>query len=315
MNDPSNHANERFAAYEAFGLGIASELELPQLAPLNGQSPKDVDVTIHRRDVDPEAVETGTAGVTADDDYLLHYNDARILVRDGREIVVDPSESVHGEIVRNLVVGPALNHLLHQRGYFVLHASAVEIDGEAVVFAASSGQGKTTTATAFLAAGYRVLSDDVAAIERVDEPAIRGGFPSMKLDPETVQRLDLPVDPPERTCEVRDRHFHGLRHDLPASPIPLRRIYLLEDGAREEIRATEPTRRVMELIENTYTATLHDESDYARRNFDRCTSLAKAVPVERLRRRRRMDVLPEVVRLVEEDLGARATPNVRGDPP
>ncbi|MEF8780588.1 MAG: serine/threonine protein kinase [Haloferacaceae archaeon] len=272
-------------------------------------------MTIHRRAVDPGEVDAGTAAVTPDDDYLLHYENARILVRDGREIVVDPSESEPGEIVRNLVVGPAFNHLLHQRDYFVLHASAVEIDGDAVAFAASSGQGKTTTATAFLKAGYRVLSDDVAAIDRVEEPAVRSGFPSMKLDPDVVERFDLPVDPPERTCEVRDRHFHGLRHDLPASPVPLRRIYLLEDGDREELRPTGPGKRVMELIGNTYTGTLHEESDYARRNFDRCASLAKAVPVKRLRRRRTIDALPEVVGMVAEDLGAQPATNLWGELP
>lgn len=292
-------------SYEAFGLSVTSEISLPELVPGDESSHDDPDVVIRRGSVQTNGGESGAVSVTPEGDYLLTYDLARVLIRDGREMVVDSSDRTHEEIVRHVVVGPAFNHLLHQRGFFVLHASAVEIGDGAVVFAGTSGQGKTTTATAFLAAGHRVLSDDVAAIERVDEPTVHSGFPSIKLEPATVDRFGLSVDSPENICASRDRHFYGLHHEQPVEAVPLRRIYLLEDAQREEIAPAPASEQVLELIENTYTVSLHQESDYARENFTRAVSLAESVPVKRLRRRRRLDVLSDVIDLVEDDLAVR----------
>ncbi|MDR5672992.1 serine/threonine protein kinase [Halalkaliarchaeum sp. AArc-GB] len=295
----------RTNSYEAFGLSVVSEIPLPELATGDGSSQDDPDVIVRRGSVQNNGGENGAVSVTPEGDYRLTYEVASVLIRDGREIIVDSLDRAHGEIVRHVVVGPAFNHLLHQRGFFVLHASAVEIGDGAVVFAGTSGQGKTTTATAFLAAGHRVLSDDVAAIERVDEPTVHSGFPSIKLEPATVDRFGLSVDSPENICASRDRHFYGLHHEQPVEAVPLRRIYLLEDAQREEIAPAPASEQVLELIENTYTVSLHQESDYARENFTRAVSLAESVPVKRLRRRRRLDVLSDVIDLVEDDLGVR----------
>ena len=55
--------------------------------------------------------------------------------------------------------------LLQQRGYLVLHASAVAAGGTAVAFLGHAGWGKSTTAAALYAQGYGLVTDDVLAVE------------------------------------------------------------------------------------------------------------------------------------------------------
>jgi hypothetical protein len=287
----------------AYGLTIASEFNLPEL-PTEPDC-DEADVRLDRESIEiPAGVDPDqTVYRRSPEELLLLFDAATISIRDGRELRVDPDPAVPEEVLRHLIVGPAFNFLLHQRGYFVLHASTVAIDGCAVAFVGRSGAGKTTTAGAFLRAGHRVLSDDVAALDlNGDSPRVQSGYPAIKLDPAVVEQLEVPVGRPPETSPHRDRHFHPLTRDQPAAPVPLRRVYRLEDAPRAEIRPIESGEQVTALVRNTYTARLLAESNSAVSNFRRCSSLADSVPVKRLRRRRELSRLPRLVELVEEDL-------------
>lgn len=72
---------------------------------------------------------------------------------------IDPNPAarmvIPGETVPSLVRWKLL-----RKGAVLVHGSAVEKDGRAIVFAGRSGAGKTITAARFVQAGYRFLSDD-----------------------------------------------------------------------------------------------------------------------------------------------------------
>lgn len=61
--------------------------------------------------------------------------------------------------------GPAIGMKLRLDGQYLLHASALRLGDVGVAFAAHSGTGKSTLATAMHARGHRVWSDDVLRIE------------------------------------------------------------------------------------------------------------------------------------------------------
>lgn len=288
--------------FRAFGLTLDSVFEIPELPRSSGSG--DPDVVVSRRLIDrPEDAENGRiVHRRSGEELLLCHKAAVISIRSGCDIAVDSDPSVPNEVLRHLLIGPVFNHLLYQRGFFVLHAITVEIDGSAVAFVGESGVGKTTTAMAFLRAGHRVLSDDVAAIESDgDRPHMRSGYPSIKLDPAVVGRFDVPVEQPQQTSPTRDRYFHGLKHEQPDSPV-LERIYFLADARRHAIVPVESPERVLEPVRNTYTIGLLEETDQAERNFDRTAGLAESVPVRRLHRQRGLKTLSELVGVVEADL-------------
>jgi hypothetical protein len=66
---------------------------------------------------------------------------------------------------------------LAQRGVFVLHASAVHLDGDALVLLGASSAGKTTTARRLGREGLRRIADDMIAIDLEARPPALHGLP------------------------------------------------------------------------------------------------------------------------------------------
>lgn len=54
------------------------------------------------------------------------------------------------------------------RSHFLVHGAALSMDGAGVVLAGGAGYGKTTLALELIRRGFRFLSDDIAAIARID---------------------------------------------------------------------------------------------------------------------------------------------------
>jgi hypothetical protein len=288
----------------AFGLTVATEIELPELPEAEDSSVREADVAVEWGTVEqPTGVDPDTTyHYESSEQYKLRYPVADVLVEGGERIVVDTAEDASSEILRHLVLGPAFNYLLHQRNVFVLHASVVSVDGDAVAFVGDSGQGKTTTAASFLRDGLRVLSDDVAAITfEPDGPAVRSGYPCIKLDPAVPERFDQPVEEVAPTSPDRDRHFYRLQSEQPSEPVPLDRVYLLEDGPEVDITPLAPREQLMALVTNTYVAPILDGDGEASANFDQCAAIADATEVRQLRRPYELDALPEVVDAVRTD--------------
>src|SRR5215218_6629728 len=130
------------------------------------------------------------------EDYLFWQNVGSFLVLGGRTIVVDPSPAADERILRLFVLGPVLAMLLCQRGYLLLHASAVAVADEAVLFLGSAGWGKSTMAAALHARGYRLATDDVAVLQVGERcPMLLPSFPQLRLWPEALASLG---DDPEK---------------------------------------------------------------------------------------------------------------------
>jgi len=323
--------------YAAFGLTIESELTLPPLTSLPAGGTDDPDVTVTCGPVAglPADRDDDRHRYVDDDEFVLSYGVGEATVRNGTEIRVDPAPDAPMAVVRRLVVGPLFNYLLHQRGSLVVHASTVQIGDRAVAFVGDSGDGKSTTATAFLAAGHRVLSDDVAAIDTDDgAPTVQPGYPAVKLAPDAVEALapsgpdsagvgpadaadadadgSADLDAMDALDPVRDAHpaggagrrrrFHRVASDWDPTPVPLAGVYRLEDGRTPEVLSLPPGRQCMALVEGTYTRGAFGLSGAAPTNFARCGTVADAVPVKRLRRPRRLDALPDLVDTVVRDL-------------
>ena len=80
---------------------------------------------------------------------------------------------------------------LLRQGHLPLHAGALEMNGKAVLFAATSGTGKSSLLCSFLAQGYPLLCDDFTALHRNAEGTLvaSSAYPQMRLWPETVRRF------------------------------------------------------------------------------------------------------------------------------
>ena len=180
--------------YEAYGLSVRSPIPLPFL-PLPVHRAGEPDVTV-RIGATPAALPSPVVKQTfreiAPGAFLLSVDDvARYLVTNGRDVLVEPrggSDHDLGVVLGGSMVFAAL---LQQRGVVTLHASAIETEAGAVLFAGRSGIGKSSLLGAFVQRGYAMLADDVTGVvlDAAGRAVALPAFPSMKLRADALQEL------------------------------------------------------------------------------------------------------------------------------
>jgi len=151
-----------------------------------------------------------------------------------------PDEPSDG-LVRTAVLGRVLPVLLHGRGLFLLHASAVSVGGRALGFAAPKGHGKSTVALAMATQGAGLIADDTLVLD-LDEP-VRAwpGDRHLKVWDDAAKARELPLParrplaslPSDRTASGEEKRKYLLtRSDLPGlrweeERLPLAALYFL----------------------------------------------------------------------------------------
>lgn len=191
------------------------------------------------------------------------------------------------------------------QGDVCLHASGVEIDGRAVLFAGPSRHGKTTLAAAFAAAGHRLLTEDMtrctpgAVVAAYPGPAVVRMRPDVAGDVRPAGTSDV-VEERERLFMLLDGPRRGT-----GDPVPVAAILLLrEDPAPARLERTATPAAIRDLWSLAFTLP-SDESHAA--VFGRVAAVASHVPVLDLHREVSMEALPSVIGLVERFVRAGAT--------
>jgi hypothetical protein len=277
-------------------------LPLPELLPGTGCA--DVQVRLGEVDsVPPEARDRkGYARADAQNACLFWPEVGAFQITRGNEITVEPAPGVEARALRLFLLGPALALLLSQRGLFVLHASAVEVEGCAVAFLGESGQGKSTTAAAFHAHGHPVIADDVVAVQIDDGfPAVYPGYPQLKLWPEAVAALG---DSAERLPQLHPdilKRGQDVRRRFVAECLPLASLYVLAEGPALEIHPLRASEAAIEVVRHTYAARFLCRLGPAV-HLQQSAGLVRSARVQRLQRPCSLEQLPNLVRGVEADV-------------
>lgn len=283
--------------YTAYNLGIQSELPLPEL--IATESVPDVFVRFGKLASLPQIKNNGG------NQFLGEVAEVGMfLVQDGCEIVIDPAPGLDESILRTLILGPILSVLLRQRGLLVLHASSIATNDGAVAFLGGSGWGKSTLAEAFHAQGYSILTDDVMAVQtETDHPIVFPGFPQVKLWPEAAASIGHAPESLPLLHSQTEKLAHRLTRGFLQTPLPLKRIYLLGKGNHHEIVPLQSQEAFLELVRHSHAVSLLNAPDFVSSHLRQCTSVVKDVPIYRLKRQLSLAALPDLVKLVEVDLG------------
>jgi hypothetical protein len=301
-----NSAATNSQRYRVYGLRVASDLPIPELARVSsGDVVSDVHVRFlgHRRHLaadqqwvfrsDRETGEMEWGCARTPDGYLVRFPDLAdfLVALDGRHIAccatgLEPG----GESVRHLVLDVLLPLGLKLQGCETLHATAVLTPHGVCAFIGPSGAGKSTIAAAFLNAGYPVLCDDCLVLSADDPTWVAAGYPGIRLWHDAFSALSTG----ERAAALgpyatRKRRWpHGLAgHDFSTDHRPLKRIYRLMWPSADRRPTTRPLESVprheafMELVAATFRLDVTDRRVLAREFhvFDR---LARSVQMRRL---------------------------------
>lgn len=187
------------------------------------------------------------------------------------------------------LLGPVMGFVLRRRGVTALHASAVVVEGRAVVMCGPSQAGKSTTAAAMALRGIPVLSDDITAVkEDCGVFQVESGYPRICLWPDAVRDLLGQPDALPRLTPSWDKCFlplDGSQAKFEARRRPLGALYLLAPRSVEanapRIEEVGPREALLELVQNTYMNWLLDRNQRAA-EFDALSKLVTQVPVRRI---------------------------------
>lgn len=234
--------------YQLFGWRAQSALPLPELLPWRGDA-RAPDLIVEMGAVPPvdqsrpsfsPAVQIGATGVRVAIPAVATY-----WVEAGRRVVIEPVLPEEAPDIRVFLLGTVLAILCFQRGLLPLHASAIDIGGRVLLLSGISGAGKSTLAAAFSARGYRLLSDDLCALEvREGQPLrILPAFPRVKLWRDSAEQLQVAFAGLERSREELEKYHVPLAEALfqPNALPPAHIVLLRTERAPEE----HPPRRLV----------------------------------------------------------------------
>jgi len=296
--------------YKAYGLVIGSEVALPELEPTAPATP---DLEIAVRPVDfPGATSHGATAFRFEPtrQYLSWHAVGTFMISDANRIDVDPAPEIDDPLLAFPLLGPVMALALHQRGLLVLHASAIAVGGESVIFMGDKGAGKSTTAGAMIRAGHRLLTDDVVALDLSDpeRPMILPGFPQLKLaaDAAGAIRLEQAEVRPQVHPQI-DKAQHRLRDGFAAEAVPVSRIYVLERGGRAAISPLTGAAALPAIIKFSYVTRFGRQAlpgNLAAAHLSQCAHVAGRVGVSRLEVPPCLARIDEAVAAIETDLAS-----------
>lgn len=167
--------------------------------------------------------------------FLAYLNGGVFLVRHDRDEIWAVWTGKHDfGYVNAQILGPILGLVLQLRGFLVLHASVVAWNERAFAIAGPSGAGKSTLAAELFRQGCRVLSDDIAALEKhAGFWQAHPGYPRLRLWPDTAEALYgaqhnlRPIVPYYQPWNKRYLDCDGQSGDFSTAPIPISAVYLL----------------------------------------------------------------------------------------
>ena len=307
-------------SYQAFGMNLASSLHLPELmqssALAEASSVVELVEADHRQwpSLEPSPHSTPTLQL-APQDWRLELEGIGWFRATGGERLEWQrwDDSVSDRDIRTFAVTSGLGALAIQRGALVLHGTALERDGEAILLLGHPAAGKSTLAWCLLQEGWHLLSSELVAVG--SDGMVQPGIHQLKLWHDAAMALELNWAelPPVRKGLKR---YALLTEELTCmpQPTPLRLIYGLnrakEDSGQENDTEAEDdkekislkasrnfsqTNALMRLRNQAFHARMYRGMDAEAQLFMQAAALARTVPLHAL-------IVPDGIKAMAESL-------------
>ncbi len=230
----------------------------------------------------------------------LHEPDA-IVVRWNHDAILDDIDPI--------LQGSAISPTLHLRGIPLLHACIVAIDDFAIAIMGAPGAGKSTTAAAFVAAGYGLVSDDIGALEFAGSTVrVHSGYPRMRLYSDSARAAGFTDAALQSVFHERLLGYKSYVELSPSAfregPLPLRGIFMLQPrktGSDETtITAVDSRAPVPMLMDNIYSVRFLDRRRL-QKAFASCTKIASAAAIRTVRAADDLGSLSALVEAIAAD--------------
>lgn len=181
--------------YKAFDINWHSkDLYLPELKLANDKSNDIVNIVFEDKKNWPDIL-----GNKWDTNFIKFANNdlrlslpelASFRVSNGNKISIHKeNKEVSDGDLRTFLLGSIFGGILIQKEMLLLHANALSKDGQAILFMGHSGDGKSTLAYNLIRKGWKLLSDDLVALNSKFE--VLPGIPRIKLWQDSITEFGL----------------------------------------------------------------------------------------------------------------------------
>ncbi|MFC5702612.1 hypothetical protein ACFPVX_15010 [Cohnella faecalis] len=269
--------------YQAYGLTVASEMELPELAIYPEAAAPDV------------VIQWGQVERRPSSSWYESFDQAFVLsiagvgyyeVRAGRTIIVESIQPDRRK-TRVFLLGSAFGALLFQRGHIPLHGSALAFSNHAYLFTGQSGAGKSTLAHAFTRRGYALISDDVLATE-LDARGVAhvcSAYPQQKLWPASLEMFGSTGDGLETIWDGESKYRIPVAASFRAGRFPLKKLFRLSaspDIDKPLIREVSGAQKLQIVLDETYRSFFVAEMGLQSAYFRKITQIAQQLHIYEL---------------------------------
>ena len=296
------------ATHQAYGLNWHFAFDFSPFCAAKADTPADVVVELGLlpavspdaraagplRQVCPGSVRFGMPGV------------AKLLVNEGRHILVEPHPDGSQQALNLLLMGTASALLLLQRGVLPLHASGILTPRGAALIVGHSGAGKSTALGALLRRGYPMVCDDLAAIrfDQAGAPQVCPGVPLYKLWADSAEALGVATGNLPRVRDELSKFMVSTDLQLIERPVPIYAVYQLsaENVSEPRIEPKRDAKKFNVLLDHTWQKLTVKGLGLQAKHFHQATLLANAVRVLALRRPQAGGVdVDRIAALIEAD--------------
>ena len=281
---------EKFS-YRVYGLNVLSEIECPEVVKLeNYQS--EYDVVIEFGTVSDEIKETIASGKISsytNESMWFHIEGvATYWIQNGEKVTIELCEGADIPMAKQYLLGSCLGMIMLQRNMVAIHGGTIVFDGSGIIFTGERGAGKSTITSALRLAGYPFVADDVSSVEVTNPHMIHPGFPQQKLCRDAAESLGYELDQYKTLMgDTQMKYLIPVHDSFVYEEVPLKAIVeLKEDSEVKGIEVEQLTghERLMTIYRNIYRIEMKQIAGVDPGYFRKCISIAKDVPVYRIKR-------------------------------
>lgn len=228
--------------YRLYGLTVLSDAELDEAEEVQAVAVPDAVIKL---ELPPEWVvkeykeEGKFSSLSEQCSWFRVYDEILIYVENGNYASVWVlNEKLNKTYINSYVLSGVFTFLMFQRGYVVIHGSAIEYNGSVFIVSGPSGSGKSTTAAELLKdSRFRFASDDLSAIRIIDGKCfLFPGPPWQKLLPDAHERQQ---DAEDKDCVFLDecggKFAKRLKKGYINHPVEVKNIFYVSKSDREDI--------------------------------------------------------------------------------
>lgn len=281
----------------AHGLSLASEWELPSgVLSWGGDSPPHVRFR--------SGIVSRPEGVDDREGWYAFGRDAHrfhwpllgtVRIEGGADVVVEARADAPRGLVQHVLLGPVMADILLSRGHLPLHASCVRVSGGVIAIVGPPGAGKSTLAACLAVRGAVPHGDDLIAVDPATGQ-VPFGTTRTKLNRDVLAALAVDDSGAPTIYEGVDKRSVVLPGEVPDPTVclPLRAVYRLADAGDLAVKPAPAALTPLGLMKDVFRVEVEQHALGAQTLLDRCSAVARHVPLFLLRRPRDLSRLPAV---------------------